>query len=110
MVVSPAVGTPQALAAVHHPGRQVRLERSPAITGMETLQLSRSALPFLWCGLFAACSAIIGSAQSISTDEIVRGADQRIERYRKGNAVLALTDSKGKHLEPGSQVRIQQVR
>ena len=77
---------------------------------METFQLSRYALPFVWCGLFAAFSAIAGSAQSISTDEIVRGADQRIERYRKGNAVLALTDSRGKRLEPGGHVRIQQVR
>jgi len=46
----------------------------------------------------------------MSPDEIVRGADQRIERYRKGNLVLSLTDPKGNRLGPGTRVHIEQVR
>jgi endo-1,4-beta-xylanase len=86
------------------------MERSLAIAGMETFQLMRAPLPAIWGCFFAALCAISGAAQSISSDDIVRGADQRIERFRKGNLVLALTDQKGNRLGPGSHVRIEQVR
>ncbi len=58
----------------------------------------------------AMLSCALARAASLSPDEIVRGADQRIERYRKGNMVLALTDAQGKRLAPGTDVHIQQVR
>lgn len=46
----------------------------------------------------------------MSSEEIVRGADQRIEKYRKGNMVLALTDAQGKPLAAGVRVHLEQVR
>lgn len=57
--------------------------------------------------------AVLGTAQfalAMSTDEIVRGADQRIEKYRKGNMVLALTGPEGKPLAAGTRVHIEQIR
>jgi endo-1,4-beta-xylanase len=69
----------------------------------------RTPLSSLWCAVAMLC-ATAGCARSMSSDEIVKGADQRIERYRKGNLVLALTDAQGKRLEPGSRVHIEQVR
>src|ERR1700689_4191925 len=69
----------------------------------------RTLVAASWCALSVLC-VTSGCAKSISSEEIVRGADQRIERYRKGNMVLALTDPQGKRLEPGSRVRIEQVR
>src|ERR1700722_11904598 len=69
----------------------------------------RTLVAASWCALSVLC-VTSGCAKSISSEEIVRGADQRIERYREGNMVLALTDPQGKRLEPGSRVHIEQVR
>jgi endo-1,4-beta-xylanase len=69
----------------------------------------RTLVAASWCALAVLC-VTSGCAKSISSEEIVRGADQRIERYREGNMVLALIDPQGKHLEPGSRVHIEQVR
>jgi endo-1,4-beta-xylanase len=74
---------------------------------MEAFQLTRFSMAL--CAIMA-FRAITGSAQSLSPDEIVRNADQRIERYRKGNMVLLLTDAQGKRLDPGSRLHIEQIR
>lgn len=66
--------------------------------------------PFAMACAGALLLAAAVSAQSLSSADIVGKADQRIEKYRKGNAIIALTDPQGKHLAPGSVVHVEQVR
>ena len=46
----------------------------------------------------------------MSEDQILRGAADRIEKYRKGNVVLRLVDSSGKALAPGQSVQVVEQR
>ncbi len=59
------------------------------------------------------CALLVFAAQfapAMSSDEIVRGADQRIEKYRKGNIILSLTGPDGKPLAAGTHIHIEQIR
>ncbi len=50
------------------------------------------------------------SAQSWTKEQILDGANTRIEQIRKGNATLNLTDTEGKPLAAGMEISIEQVR
>ncbi len=57
-------------------------------------------------GFFAgACSA-----QQLSADEILKDADQRIQKYRTRDITLQLADNDGTPLPEGTKVKIQQTR
>jgi GH35 family endo-1,4-beta-xylanase len=68
-------------------------------------------------GLAAACSATgtrsLGARQrtiDVSKEQILDEADARIEKYRKGDAVLRLLDPDGKPLKSGLTLKISQTR
>jgi len=61
----------------------------------------------LLCSLGLLMTAAAGA--EMTEQEIMRGAEGRIERYRKAEAVVRVTDRNGKPV-PGARVRIQQVR
>jgi GH35 family endo-1,4-beta-xylanase len=46
---------------------------------------------------------------AMTEQDILRGANARIERYRKADAVVRVVDARGKPV-PGAKVRIEQVR
>lgn len=61
----------------------------------------------------AAVSAVFSStalADEMSAEEILAGADERIEQYRKADAVLKLLDPSGAPLAEGVNVQISQTR
>ncbi len=58
--------------------------------------------------LLAAISS--GEGKILSKTEILEGADARIERYRKGDAVLRLIGPDGKPPPPGASAQIEQIR
>ncbi|MCJ7674656.1 MAG: endo-1,4-beta-xylanase, partial [Sedimentisphaerales bacterium] len=68
-------------------------------------------------GLAAACSATgtrsLGARQrtiDVSKEQILDEADARIEKHRKGEAVLRFSGPDGQPLKSGSTVKIQQTR
>jgi len=72
---------------------------------------------FKVAGLAAVCSATgtrrLGARQrtiDVSKEQILDEADARIEKHRKGDAVLRFTGPDGKPLKSGSIVKIQQTR
>jgi GH35 family endo-1,4-beta-xylanase len=72
---------------------------------------------FKVAGLAAACSATgtrrLGARQrtiDVSKEQMLDEADARIEKHRKGDAVLRFTGADGKPLKTGSTVKIQQTR
>lgn len=56
--------------------------------------------------LFSVCSDVF----SMSKEEILAGADDRIEKYRKGDVLLELVGGDGKVVSSGAVVKIEQVR
>jgi len=62
--------------------------------------------------LLASCAREVADTQ-IETEEdrrIFAGAEERIEKYRKGDMTLELVDAEGRALEAGVKVVIEQVR
>ncbi len=45
----------------------------------------------------------------LTEEEVLKGADDRIEKYRKGNAVITVVDQHGKPV-PGARVKIEQTQ
>lgn len=52
----------------------------------------------------------IAFAQSLTKDQILSGADARIEQIRKGDARLIVLDTEGKPLPAGIELQIEQIR
>ncbi len=50
-----------------------------------------------------------GESADITEDEILSGADARVEKYRKANVTLNLLDKNGKPIAAGSPVNIEQT-
>jgi len=74
-------------------------------------ELGRSLLP-LSAGLIPAllgCARPAASAEALSAEQILNGVDARIEKHRKGDAVVRVVDASGKPVA-GAAVRVEQTR
>src|SRR5512145_2345552 len=60
--------------------------------------------------LFILILSAITFAQPLSKDQILSGADARIEQIRKGDARLIVLDPDGKPLPAGVELQIEQTR
>jgi len=60
--------------------------------------------------MFSFLLSFNAGAAALSEKEILDGADERIERYRKGDAKLQLQDENGKPLGKGVKVSIEQTQ
>jgi len=64
------------------------------------------------CGTFllAACTGLPkGTSAELSEQQIITGADARIEKHRKADAVISVVDAAGKAV-PGAKVAVEQTR
>ncbi|MBN1816803.1 MAG: endo-1,4-beta-xylanase [Sedimentisphaerales bacterium] len=60
--------------------------------------------------ILAYCVFAGNMARALSQEEILRGADGRIETIRKGDAILTLLDAEGRPLPANVEVQIEQTR
>ena len=67
----------------------------------------------LWWGIFGLAATLSpgpAKGEDMTEREILDGASDRIERYRKGDAELRLVGLDGKPIPAGTEIRIEQVR